>query len=157
MERTGGRAGAVGRKPRGPWSGGWLVRVALGLSIAASLALAIKFVIFDPNQVLRPVCFEEPPGYLRSLDGQPTADFKRAMLHTWGLVGWRIDAGGTVYLSRWHFWRHREVIWNWTRQIAVSVYRKKTGKAEVPENMKMLVGNCDFISPRVLEQSRKPK
>ena len=79
------------------------------------------------------------------------------MLHTWGTVDWRVDPGGTVYVSRWNLWRHRETIWNWTRQIAEAVYRDKTGKAKIPENMKMLVGNCDFIRLRVLEQSKKPK
>ena len=155
MEGTRGRAGTVEKKRRWPLRGRWLIRAALGLSIAANLALAVKIVIFDPNQVLRPVCFEEPPGYLRSLEGRPTADFRRAMLHTWSMVGWRVDPDGTVYVSRWGLWRHRDIIWNWTRQIAEAVYRKKTGKAEVPE--KIQTGFCDFIGPRVLEQSGKPK
>ena len=154
MEGPGGREGAVGRKRRLKWGAGWLVRVALGLSIAVNLALAVKFVIFDPNQVLRPECFDTFDGVV-SLKGRTTADFRRSMLHSWGMYNLRVDLDGTVYVSRWDLLRHQDPMWNWTRQIAEAVYREKTGKAV--DRDKIRAGLCDFIRPRVLEQTRKSK
>ena len=153
MERTGGRADTVGKKRRGPWGAGWPVRVALALSIAANLALAVKFVIFDPNQVLRPECFDTFDGVV-SLEGRTTADFRRSMLHGWGMFNWRVDLGGTVYVSRWDLWRHQDLLWNWTWRYAEAVYREKTGKVVDP---KISTSGCEFIRPRVLEKSGKSK
>ena len=68
------------------------------------------------------------------------------MLTTWGTVVWRVDAKGIVYLSRWDLWSHKEIIWNWTRQVAESAYRKKTGKTVGKE---LESGGCAFIRPRV--------
>jgi hypothetical protein len=125
----------------------WLLTLVLPLSLVANLGFAARYVVFEPIVALQPQCFDHHHGVI-PIEGRTTDGFRTAMVATPGTVAWHVDAAGSVYISRWHLWMHRVVLWNWTRQVAEGVYRKKTGKA-VPENA--LSGGCAFIRPRVLE------
>lgn len=125
----------------------WLLTLVLPMSLVANLGFAARYVVFEPIVALQPQCFDSHDGVVL-VEGQTTDGFRAAMVATPGTVAWRVDTTGSVYISRWHLWMHREILWNWTRQVAEGVYRKETGKA-VPENA--LSGSCAFIRPRVLE------
>jgi hypothetical protein len=125
----------------------WLLTLVLPLSLVANLGFAARYVVFEPIVALQPQCFDSHDGVV-PVEGRTTDGFRAAMVATPGTVAWHVDTMGAVYISRWDLWMHREILWNWSRQIAESVYRKKTGKA-VPENA--LSGSCAFIRPRVLE------
>ena len=125
----------------------WLLTLILPLSLVANLGFAARYVVFEPIVALQPQCFDHHHGVV-PIEGRTTDGFRTAMVATPGTVAWHVDTTGAVYISRWDLWMHREILWNWTRQIAEGVYRKKKGKA-VPENA--LSGGCAFIRPRVLE------
>jgi len=125
----------------------WLLTLILPLSLVANLGFAARFVVFEPIVALQPQCFDNHYGVV-PIEGRTTMVFRTAMVATPGTVAWHVDTKGAVYISRWDLWMHREILWNWTRQIAESVYRKSTGKA-VPDDAGS--SGCAFIRPRVIE------
>jgi len=65
-----------------------------------------------------------------------------------------VDKDGTIYISRWIWWRDKEGIWNLSRQIAERLHREQTG---IPRPASGLTGTypgahtCRFISTYAIE------
>ena len=95
----------------------WIVRAALTLSLIANVGLIAKIAVFDPAFPFRPICFSKPQG-LVVLDGVMRERFKQRVLR-YSDYAMTLAKDGTIYISRWDWWREKESIWNMSRQVAV--------------------------------------
>jgi hypothetical protein len=128
----------------------WLLSIALGASLVANLALAVKIIVFDPILPLKPVCFTEDDG-LVVLDRPMTNAFKRRMALAYhsspraSMSGWRL------YVSRWYWWNEKEVIWNHSRQAAEDIYQKAAPGRPLPTDPLRRSSTCWFIAKYALK------
>jgi len=130
----------------------WIARSALVLSLTANAGLIAKIVVFDPAIPFRPLCLSRQEG-LVVMKGLMREKYKAHVLTN---LNYRIsvDKDGTIYISRWDWWRDKDGIWNLSRQIAERLHRERTG---IPRPVSGLTGTypgahtCRFISTYAIE------
>lgn len=125
----------------------WILGSALVLSLVANVGLVAKIAVFDPGIPFRPICLsrQEGPVVMKG----PMREKYKAHVLTNPNYRLSVDKDGTIYISRWDWWRNKNGIWNLSRQIAERLHRERTG-LPLPgsEQMGMYPGaqTCRFIS-----------
>lgn len=130
----------------------WIVGSAVALSLIANVGLIAKIALFDPAIPFRPLCLSRQEG-LVVMKGLMREKYKAHVLTN---LNYRIsvDKDGTIYISRWDWWRDKDGIWNLSRQIAERLHRERTG---IPRPVSGLTGTypgahtCRFISTYAIE------
>ena len=125
----------------------WIVGSVVALSLIANVGLFAKMAVFDPGIPFRPICFSKPHG-LVVMSGLMRKRFKERILLNLTYAK-TLAKDGTIYISRWDWWRDKDGIWNLSRQTAEWLHRERTG-LPLPgsEQMGMYPGaqTCRFIS-----------
>jgi hypothetical protein len=127
----------------------WVVRSAIALSLIANVGLIAKMAVFDSGIPFRPVCFSRPHG-LVVMSGLMRKRFKERILLNLTYAK-TLAKDGTIYISRWVWWRDKEGIWNLSRQIAERLHRERTGTPRPPSGMYPGAHTCRFISTYAIE------
>lgn len=123
--------------------------IGLAASVVLNLALVAKIVVFDPNTVLRPLCFEGSGPMsvspwaiwtwdvfdwdtgIREIAGPPSKYFQGRI---WtGRPPWDYRIGDeTVYISLLDRYRYEELIWNWTTKAVERTIREHEQHLDLP-------------------------
>jgi hypothetical protein len=119
---------------------GWAI--GLAASIALNLALVTKIVVFDPNVVLRPLCFLNRGPFsgpfwpwdtgIREIDGAQSRYFRERIWIGSPPREYRIGNDGTVYISLLDRYRYEELIWNWTTKAVERIIREHEQELGLP-------------------------
>ncbi len=149
--------------------------IGLATSVALNLALIAKVVVFDPNTVLRPLCFEGSGPMsvspwaiwtwdvfnwdtgIREIAGPPSKYFQGRI---WtGRPPWEYRiANETVYIPLLDRYRYEELIWNWTTKAVERIIKEHERELDLPpftEDEKRRGGrkiDCDLVRRIAIEK-----
>lgn len=101
----------------------------------ANAGLIAKIAVFDPTYPFRPICFSRPQG-LAVMNGPMRERFKERVLLNLTYAK-MLAKDGTIYVSRWVWWRDKDGIWNLSRQIAERLHRDQP-RGKKPDYVEVL-------------------
>ena len=96
------------------------MRIALAVSLAVNLGFAARFAIFEPNILVRPLCWKNHVG-LVAIEGERTYRYMDAFSGVRGPFETRLDADGNYYVSLLDYWSEQDYFWNQTMKIVNSL------------------------------------
>ncbi|MGE0653037.1 MAG: hypothetical protein AB7P12_15010 [Alphaproteobacteria bacterium] len=94
------------------WGMRW-TRIAFAVSVAVNLFFAVRYVLFEPNVLVRPLCWTNHQGLI-ALDGPQTRRYRDTFNISGGPYDVRLDREGYSYVSQLTYWTEEDYFWNIT-------------------------------------------
>ncbi len=131
-------------------------RIALAASVLVNLFFVMRFAFFEPNVLVRPLCWTNHQGLI-ALDGPQTRRYKRAFRISGGPYDVRLDREGYNYVSLLTYWKEEDYFWNVTtkvvNQLVIDYGDEMTlppYKREGPDKVKV---TCDLVQAVAIQPS----
>lgn len=137
------------------------IKAALAASLLINIGLATKIAIFDPNVLVKPICWDDAAGDFVSIDGPLSYRYRSSFDFRRGSGAFREDEDDNTYVPLMDYWSDEQGYWNDTTHVVDYLVRHHGDEMSLPPYEIDAYGHvkatCELVRAVAIEHSPEPR